>query len=271
MRATRSMSCAHVVAIPCSSRCCCARWLSWWPGPRRPRETPTPPGGLSAEVVRLYEEASLATQQYEAGRREAEVQRGRAQRLERLLARERAGHRRAARGPRPDRPRPVPQRRRAPAHRADAARGQPRGTDARSACRLAGGSGRQQRRHQEPQGRGTARRRRGEGGVGLADAGAAQRRTRRDRSGGSRRSWKRPSGRSRGRRTPRSPPARAGVPSGSTSRERASPSHGSRRWRRTNSPRASAAAVIAGRAGTPGRTSRWTSARRCGRWARDGW
>ncbi|MGA6219280.1 M23 family metallopeptidase [Streptomyces umbrinus] len=47
------------------------------------------PGGLSAEVVRLYDEASLATQQYEAGRREANVQRGRAQRLERLLARER--------------------------------------------------------------------------------------------------------------------------------------------------------------------------------------
>ncbi|MEU9893527.1 M23 family metallopeptidase [Streptomyces phaeochromogenes] len=47
------------------------------------------PGGLSAEVVRLYDEASLATQQYEAGRRAAEVQRGRAQRLERLLVRER--------------------------------------------------------------------------------------------------------------------------------------------------------------------------------------
>ncbi|MER6136632.1 M23 family metallopeptidase [Streptomyces sp. NPDC001815] len=46
-------------------------------------------GGVGAEVVRLYEEASLATQQYEAGRREAEVQRGRAQRLERLLERER--------------------------------------------------------------------------------------------------------------------------------------------------------------------------------------
>ena len=47
------------------------------------------PGGLSAEVVRLYEEASLATRQHEAGRREAEVQRSRAQRLERLLSRER--------------------------------------------------------------------------------------------------------------------------------------------------------------------------------------
>ncbi|MCW8099828.1 M23 family metallopeptidase [Streptomyces tauricus] len=46
-------------------------------------------GGLGAEVVRLYEEASLATQRYEAGRREAEEQRGRAQRLERLLDRER--------------------------------------------------------------------------------------------------------------------------------------------------------------------------------------
>ncbi|MFS8203232.1 M23 family metallopeptidase (plasmid) [Streptomyces sp. CWNU-52B] len=46
-------------------------------------------GGVGAEVVRLYKDAALATQQYEAGRREAESQRGRAQRLERLLARER--------------------------------------------------------------------------------------------------------------------------------------------------------------------------------------
>ncbi|MEU9185360.1 M23 family metallopeptidase [Streptomyces sp. NPDC048484] len=48
-------------------------------------------GGAGAEVVRLYEEASRATQRYESGRREAEAQRGRAQRLERLLARERQG------------------------------------------------------------------------------------------------------------------------------------------------------------------------------------
>ncbi|GGX78961.1 M23 family metallopeptidase [Streptomyces fructofermentans] len=48
-----------------------------------------PESGASAEVVRLYEEASLATQRYEAGRRAAEVQRARAQRLERLLERER--------------------------------------------------------------------------------------------------------------------------------------------------------------------------------------
>jgi murein DD-endopeptidase MepM/ murein hydrolase activator NlpD len=46
-------------------------------------------GGAGAEVVRLYEEASLATQRYESGRREAEAQRGRAQRLERLLGLER--------------------------------------------------------------------------------------------------------------------------------------------------------------------------------------
>ncbi|MDQ1037428.1 murein DD-endopeptidase MepM/ murein hydrolase activator NlpD [Streptomyces sp. V3I8] len=45
--------------------------------------------GLSAEVVRLYEEASEATQRYEEGRRAAETQRGRARRLERLLDRER--------------------------------------------------------------------------------------------------------------------------------------------------------------------------------------
>jgi murein DD-endopeptidase MepM/ murein hydrolase activator NlpD len=46
-------------------------------------------GGAGAEVVRLYEEASVATQRYEAGRREAEEQRSRAKRLERLLDRER--------------------------------------------------------------------------------------------------------------------------------------------------------------------------------------
>ncbi|NGO10676.1 M23 family metallopeptidase [Streptomyces sp. HC44] len=49
------------------------------------------PGGVSAEVVRLFEEASVTTRQYEEGRREAEVQRARAERLERLLARERRG------------------------------------------------------------------------------------------------------------------------------------------------------------------------------------
>ncbi|MER6713213.1 MULTISPECIES: M23 family metallopeptidase [unclassified Streptomyces] len=41
--------------------------------------------GLSAEVVRLYEEAAVATQQYEAGRKEADEQRARAQRAEELL------------------------------------------------------------------------------------------------------------------------------------------------------------------------------------------
>lgn len=45
--------------------------------------------GLSARVVRLYEDAALATQRYEAGRREAEVQRAAARRIEALLERER--------------------------------------------------------------------------------------------------------------------------------------------------------------------------------------
>lgn len=45
--------------------------------------------GTSARVARLYEEAAAATQQYELGRREAEAQRAEAQRLERLLERER--------------------------------------------------------------------------------------------------------------------------------------------------------------------------------------
>ncbi|GAA2523914.1 M23 family metallopeptidase [Streptomyces levis] len=41
--------------------------------------------GLSAEVVRLYEEAAVATQRYEAGRAEAEEQRAKARRAEELL------------------------------------------------------------------------------------------------------------------------------------------------------------------------------------------
>lgn len=45
--------------------------------------------GASAQVARLYEDAAVATQRYEAGRREAEVQRAQAQRFEELLDRER--------------------------------------------------------------------------------------------------------------------------------------------------------------------------------------
>jgi murein DD-endopeptidase MepM/ murein hydrolase activator NlpD len=46
-------------------------------------------GGTAAEVARLYEDAAVATQQYEQGRREAEAQRARAQRLEGLLDQQR--------------------------------------------------------------------------------------------------------------------------------------------------------------------------------------
>ncbi|MCX5422071.1 M23 family metallopeptidase [Streptomyces sp. NBC_00078] len=45
--------------------------------------------GVGAEVARLYEDAALATQRYELGRRRAEVQRKRAERAEALLDRER--------------------------------------------------------------------------------------------------------------------------------------------------------------------------------------
>ncbi|MGY0492908.1 M23 family metallopeptidase [Streptomyces sp. WG-D5] len=45
--------------------------------------------GASAEVARLYEEASTASQRYESGRRAASAQRAQARRMERLLARER--------------------------------------------------------------------------------------------------------------------------------------------------------------------------------------
>jgi murein DD-endopeptidase MepM/ murein hydrolase activator NlpD len=47
-------------------------------------------GGTAAEVARLYADAAVATQQYEEGRREAEAQRLRAQRLEGLLDRRRS-------------------------------------------------------------------------------------------------------------------------------------------------------------------------------------
>ncbi|EFE68432.1 MULTISPECIES: M23 family metallopeptidase [Streptomyces] len=45
--------------------------------------------GISAQVARLYEEAAVATQQYEAGRRKAEEQKAEARRLEERLDRER--------------------------------------------------------------------------------------------------------------------------------------------------------------------------------------
>ncbi|MFI9823147.1 peptidoglycan DD-metalloendopeptidase family protein [Streptomyces sp. NPDC052013] len=45
--------------------------------------------GVSAEVARLYEEAEAATRQYQAGQRAAGKQRAQAQRLEKLLDRER--------------------------------------------------------------------------------------------------------------------------------------------------------------------------------------
>ncbi|WP_200308066.1 peptidoglycan DD-metalloendopeptidase family protein [Streptomyces adelaidensis] len=52
---------------------------------------PGAPGeaGISAQVARLFEDAAVATQQYEAGRRAAEKQKAEARRLETLLARER--------------------------------------------------------------------------------------------------------------------------------------------------------------------------------------
>ncbi|GKQ38622.1 peptidase [Streptomyces sp. A012304] len=65
----------------------------------RPADTDADLGGegsgadseIGAQVARLYEEAAVATQQYEAGRLEAEVQRAEALRLEELLDRERQG------------------------------------------------------------------------------------------------------------------------------------------------------------------------------------
>jgi murein DD-endopeptidase MepM/ murein hydrolase activator NlpD len=54
-------------------------------------EGPGADTGIGARVARLYEEAAVATQQYEAGRVAAEVQRAEALRLEELLDRERQG------------------------------------------------------------------------------------------------------------------------------------------------------------------------------------
>ncbi|MDX2932545.1 M23 family metallopeptidase [Streptomyces ipomoeae] len=53
-----------------------------------------PPGasrdaGVSAQVARLFEDAAVATQQYEAGRKAADAERAQARRLESLLTRER--------------------------------------------------------------------------------------------------------------------------------------------------------------------------------------
>ncbi|MFJ8110166.1 murein hydrolase activator EnvC family protein [Streptomyces sp. NPDC096132] len=45
--------------------------------------------GLSTQVARLYEDAAVATQRYETGRREAEAKQGEVRRLEALLGRER--------------------------------------------------------------------------------------------------------------------------------------------------------------------------------------
>ncbi|GAA4306974.1 M23 family metallopeptidase [Streptomyces venetus] len=56
---------------------------------RRPGSGGAGGSGLSAEVARLYEEAAVATRQYEKGRKEAEGQRARAQRAEKLLDRQR--------------------------------------------------------------------------------------------------------------------------------------------------------------------------------------
>lgn len=47
------------------------------------------PSGISAQVARLYEEAAVATRQYESVRQEAEAQRAKAERYEALLDRER--------------------------------------------------------------------------------------------------------------------------------------------------------------------------------------
>ncbi len=48
-----------------------------------------PDSGLSTRVARLYEDAAVATQRYETGRREAEAKQGEVRRLEELLGRER--------------------------------------------------------------------------------------------------------------------------------------------------------------------------------------
>ena len=259
-------------------RCCCARSAVLV---ARPTAADSDGGGargdvrrrlgISAQVARLYEEAAVATQQYEAGRREAEAQKAKAQRLEAAARPGAAADRGAERGPRPDRARPVPRGRRAAVHRADAVRRRSGGADAGSAGRLAGRSGRQQRYDKSRRAEARLAADEAEGRGGVAGAGAAERPNSPRSSRRSSRSSKRRGGRSRGRLTRRSRPVPAGEPSGSTSRTAGPRAGGSRLWRRTNSPRASAAAVNAGPAGTPGRTSRYRSARRCGPSGPGGW
>ncbi|KAA0933666.1 M23 family metallopeptidase [Streptomyces apricus] len=87
---SRRRSPVPVPALPARSAvllCCAVAVLT--AGPAAAAEDADGPGGPSAEVVRLYEEASRATQRYEEGRRAAGTQRERARRLERLLDRER--------------------------------------------------------------------------------------------------------------------------------------------------------------------------------------
>jgi murein DD-endopeptidase MepM/ murein hydrolase activator NlpD len=70
---------------------CAAVVLAGVPGSAgaEPGDGPGADSGLSAQVARLYEDAAVATQRYEAGRREAEAQQSRVRRLEELLDRER--------------------------------------------------------------------------------------------------------------------------------------------------------------------------------------
>lgn len=55
----------------------------------RPGDDDQPAAGTGAQVARLYQDAAVATRQYEAGRREADAQRTRAQRVEAQLDGER--------------------------------------------------------------------------------------------------------------------------------------------------------------------------------------
>ncbi|MEV6962631.1 M23 family metallopeptidase [Streptomyces sp. NPDC051207] len=78
------LSCRHPLLVP--ALLCALAVLAAGPTAAAEDGSDTHAG---AQVARLYEDAAVATRQYEAGRREAEAQRAQAQRLEGLLERER--------------------------------------------------------------------------------------------------------------------------------------------------------------------------------------
>lgn len=226
--------------------------------------------GISAEVARLYEDAAVATQQYEAGRKEADEQRAKAQRAEALLDTQRrhiAGLNedlgRIARAQyRSSGGLPVA----AQLILADSPDDLMRGQHAFSQTNLAVNNAISKSRRAEA--RLTA-----DEAKAAAEWQALEKRNIQlaDLKAGIEQKLEEARSQLQGQADASVAAGACRGPSGSTSRIRGSRVRGSRPWRRTSCPRPTAAAGRGGRAGTPGRTSRCRSARRCGPWGRAGW